>query len=54
MRALLKANAVCAQEPERAARLLVERGITSHYGYAVQALSFTGPLANRKIGATRL
>jgi NitT/TauT family transport system substrate-binding protein len=38
VRALLKANALCAQEPERIAKLLVERGVTSQYGYAVQAL----------------
>ena len=38
VRALLKANALCAQEPERIARILVDKGITTHYGYAVQAL----------------
>ena len=38
VRALLKANMLCAQEPERVAQLLVAKGITSHYGYAVQAL----------------
>src|SRR5215467_474036 len=38
VRALLKANTLCAQEPERVAQLLVAKGITSHYGYAVQAL----------------
>jgi NitT/TauT family transport system substrate-binding protein len=38
VRALLKANTLCAQEPERVAQLLVKKGITSHYGYAVQAL----------------
>lgn len=38
VRALLKANALCAQEPERMARILVDKGIAAHYGYAVQAL----------------
>jgi NitT/TauT family transport system substrate-binding protein len=38
VRAILKANALCAQEPERAARVLVDKGITQHYDYAVQAL----------------
>jgi NitT/TauT family transport system substrate-binding protein len=38
VRALLKANALCAQEPERIARILVDKGIAAHYGYAVQAL----------------
>jgi NitT/TauT family transport system substrate-binding protein len=38
VRALLKANTLCAQEPERVAQLLVDKGITPHYGYAVQAL----------------
>jgi NitT/TauT family transport system substrate-binding protein len=36
--AILKANDICAQEPERVARRLLDRGITQHYGYAVQAL----------------
>jgi NitT/TauT family transport system substrate-binding protein len=38
VRAILKANALCAQEPERAAQILVDKGITQHYDYAVQAL----------------
>jgi NitT/TauT family transport system substrate-binding protein len=38
VRALLKANTLCAQEPERVAQILVNKGITSHYGYAVRAL----------------
>jgi NitT/TauT family transport system substrate-binding protein len=38
VRAILKANALCAQEPERVARVLVDKGITQHYDYAVQAL----------------
>lgn len=38
VRAILKAADVCAAEPERSARFLVERGYTSHYEYAAQAL----------------
>jgi NitT/TauT family transport system substrate-binding protein len=38
VRAILKANALCAQEPERVARMLVDKGITQHYDYAVQTL----------------
>jgi len=38
LRAILKAADVCAQEPERAARLVVDRGFTSSYDYALQAL----------------
>jgi len=38
VRALLKANALCAQEPERVAQTLVDKGVTPHVGYAVQAL----------------
>jgi NitT/TauT family transport system substrate-binding protein len=38
VRALLKANALCEREPERVAQMLVDKGITPHYGYAVQAL----------------
>jgi NitT/TauT family transport system substrate-binding protein len=38
MRAILKANTICALEPERAARQLVERGFTARADYAVQAL----------------
>ncbi len=36
MRAILKANAICASEPERVARLLVDRGYATTYDYAVQ------------------
>jgi NitT/TauT family transport system substrate-binding protein len=39
MRAILKATDLCATEPERAARLLVEGGFTARYDYAKQALS---------------
>ena len=39
MRAILKANAVCALEPERAARDLVDRGFTkAPYDYAAQTI----------------
>jgi hypothetical protein len=30
---------VCATEPERAARLMVDRGVTPRYDYALQALN---------------
>jgi NitT/TauT family transport system substrate-binding protein len=38
MRAILKANDVCALEPERAARYLVDKGFTPRFDYALQAL----------------
>jgi NitT/TauT family transport system substrate-binding protein len=38
MRALLKATDICATEPERAARLLVDRGFTQNPGYALQTM----------------
>ncbi len=38
MRAILKATDLCATEPERAARLLVDGGFTSRYDYALQTL----------------
>lgn len=38
LRAILKATDVCAREPERAARRIVERGFTTEYGYAVQTM----------------
>ena len=37
-RAILKATSLCALEPERAARLLVDRGYASRYDYALQTL----------------
>ena len=37
-RAILKAAEICATEPERAARMLVDRGHTPRYDYALQAL----------------
>jgi len=38
MRAILKANSICALEPERAARHLVDKGFTGSFDYAVKAL----------------
>jgi NitT/TauT family transport system substrate-binding protein len=38
VRAIVKANAICAQEPERVARLLVDRGVLKRYDYAVETL----------------
>jgi NitT/TauT family transport system substrate-binding protein len=38
LRAILKAADLCAQEPDRAARLLVEKGYTPRYDYALQSL----------------
>jgi NitT/TauT family transport system substrate-binding protein len=38
LRAMLKATDVCATEPERAARILVDRGYTGRYDYALQTL----------------
>jgi NitT/TauT family transport system substrate-binding protein len=38
IRAILKADQICAGQPERAARTLVERGFTRNYDYALQAM----------------
>jgi len=38
LRAILKASAVCATEPERAARVLVDGRYTARYDWAVQAI----------------
>jgi NitT/TauT family transport system substrate-binding protein len=38
LRALLKATDLCASEPERVARLMVERGFTERYDYNLQTL----------------
>ena len=38
MRALLKANAICAAEPERVTKLLVDKGYVSQSRFALQAL----------------
>jgi len=38
MRAILKATDLCASEPARVARLLVDGGFTPRYDYALQTL----------------
>ncbi|HXG17898.1 MAG TPA: ABC transporter substrate-binding protein [Methylomirabilota bacterium] len=38
MRAILKAADLCGREPERAARLLVDKGYAKNYDYTLQAL----------------
>src|SRR2546430_15707848 len=38
LRAILKAADICALEPERAARALVDGGFTLRYDYALQAM----------------
>jgi NitT/TauT family transport system substrate-binding protein len=38
LRAFLKANDVCASEPDRAAQSLVARGVTKSYDYALQTM----------------
>jgi NitT/TauT family transport system substrate-binding protein len=38
LRAILKATDVCALEPDRAARSLVDKGLVKNYDYAVQAM----------------
>jgi NitT/TauT family transport system substrate-binding protein len=38
LRAILKSADVCAREPERAARFIVDRGYTTRYDYALQAI----------------
>ncbi|HEX2929391.1 MAG TPA: ABC transporter substrate-binding protein [Candidatus Binatia bacterium] len=38
MRALLKSADICALEPERAARTLVDKGFTKRYDYALQTM----------------
>src|SRR6266480_372454 len=38
LRALLKANSICALDPERVARHLVDQGYTERYDYALQTL----------------
>jgi len=39
VRAILKASNLCAAEPEKVARSLVDRGFTPRYDYALQALN---------------
>jgi len=38
LRAILKATDICAAEPDRVARFLVDRGYVKHFEYALQAL----------------
>ncbi len=38
LRAILQANDVCAREPERAARFLVDKGYTPNYDYALETM----------------
>ena len=38
LRAILKAANLCALEPERAARFLVDKGFTPRYDYALQTM----------------
>jgi NitT/TauT family transport system substrate-binding protein len=38
LRAILKGANICALEPERAARALVNQGLAQHYDYALQAM----------------
>jgi NitT/TauT family transport system substrate-binding protein len=38
LRAILKASNICAAEPERAARLLVDKGFAKRYEYALQTM----------------
>jgi NitT/TauT family transport system substrate-binding protein len=38
LRAILKATDICALEPERVARFLVDEGYAERYDYALQAL----------------
>jgi NitT/TauT family transport system substrate-binding protein len=37
-RAILKANAICSLEPDRVARLLVDKGVATSYDYTVQTI----------------
>ena len=39
LRAILKADRICASAPDRAARSMVSRGFTSSYDYALQTMS---------------
>jgi NitT/TauT family transport system substrate-binding protein len=39
LRAILKSTDVCALEPARAARTMVEKGFTPRYDYALQAMN---------------
>jgi NitT/TauT family transport system substrate-binding protein len=38
VRAILKANAICSSEPDRVARLLVDKGVATSYDYTLQTI----------------
>jgi NitT/TauT family transport system substrate-binding protein len=38
LRAIVKANAICAREPERVARVLMDKGVVKQYDYALQTV----------------
>jgi NitT/TauT family transport system substrate-binding protein len=38
LRAILKANAICSAEPQRAGRLLVDKGYTQNIDHAIQTI----------------
>ena len=38
VRAIMKADQICALEPERVARAMVDRGFTKSYDYALQTM----------------
>jgi NitT/TauT family transport system substrate-binding protein len=38
MRAIMKGDAMCALEPERSAKIIVDKGITTQYEYALQMM----------------
>jgi NitT/TauT family transport system substrate-binding protein len=42
LRSILKATNICALEPERAARTLMDKGYTKNHDYAVDALKGIG------------
>ena len=42
LRALLKATDLCVSQPERAARLMVERGVAQNYDYVLQSVKELG------------
>ena len=38
LRAILKADQICALEPDRAARVMLDKGFTANYDYAVRTM----------------
>jgi NitT/TauT family transport system substrate-binding protein len=42
LRAMLKATDLCARQPERAARRMVERGVADQYEYVLQSVKEIG------------